>query len=161
ELHAAVARLSPAGAVRWAPAKLVPGSPVLFQIAASKDVQEITAYWFGHKVMFFLGPDASRWDGLAGGAGRNNLGNVEPSRREASSNSRLVEIHEKIRIASAAYPKIAAKVAKQFTEPNPEQLKEISADKELKQQTFAGATPQRLWQGSFVPPVSAPVSDLF
>ena len=128
ELHAAVTRLGPAGAVRWAPAKLVPGSPVLFQIAASKDVQEITAYWLGHKVMFFLGPDASRWYGLAAVPIETTSGSYELSLREASSNSRLVEIHEKIRIASAAYPKIAAKVAKQFTEPNPEQLKEISAD---------------------------------
>ena len=67
----------------------------------------------------------------------------------------------KVKIASAVYPKITIKVAKQFTEPDPEQLREVAADKDLKQKTFAVDTPQRLWAGSFLPPVSVPISDAF
>ena len=66
-----------------------------------------------------------------------------------------------IKIASAAYPKITIQVAKQFTEPDPEQLRGIAADKDIKQKTFAAETPERLWVGTFQPPVSAPISDVF
>src|SRR5260370_8096941 len=74
---------------------------------------------------------------------------------------KFTEILVKIKGARAQYPKITIKVAKQFTEPDPEQLKEIAADKEVKQKTFAVETPQRSWTGPFLPPVSAAVSDVF
>src|SRR5262249_15975352 len=131
-LHAAVARLSPAGPVRWEPAKLVPGSPVLFEIPASTNVQEVTAKWFGHEVSFFRPADASDWYALAAVPLETHAGIHELTLRETLVGGESVEIRRNIRIARAVYPKITAKVAKQFTEPNPEQLKEISADKEVK-----------------------------
>jgi murein DD-endopeptidase MepM/ murein hydrolase activator NlpD len=64
-------------------------------------------------------------------------------------------------VVRAIYPKITVKVAKQFTEPNPEQVRNINADKEIKQKTFATETNERLWSGPFVAPVSAAISDVF
>jgi murein DD-endopeptidase MepM/ murein hydrolase activator NlpD len=52
-------------------------------------------------------------------------------------------------------------VAKQFTEPTPEQLKEVVENKQEKQKVFASITPERLWAGPFLAPVSAATSDPF
>jgi len=134
------------GMVSWQPAKLVPGSPVLFQISTSKNSRDVTAQWFGHEVTFFRDSSTTAWYGLA----------AVPLGTAAG-----IEISKTIKVARAIYPKIAAKVAKQFTEPSAQQLKEINADKDVKQQTFASKNPQKLWEGTFVAPVSAPISDVF
>jgi murein DD-endopeptidase MepM/ murein hydrolase activator NlpD len=147
--------------IEWQPAKLVPGSPVLFQIPASKSIQDVSAHWFGHEVTFFRAADASGWYALAAVPIETAPGNHDLVVNEKTAAGKSAEIRKTIRIARATYPKIAAKVAKQFTEPNPEQLKEINADKSVKQQTFANVTPQKLWEGSFVAPVAAPISDIF
>src|SRR5215470_9092581 len=147
--------------IAWQPEKLVPGSPVLFQIPASKRIQEVSARWFGHEVTFFFAGDASGWYALAAVPVETAAGSYELAVSEKLAGGKSIEVREKIRIARATYPKIAAKVAKQFTEPDPEQLKVINADKSLKQQAFANVTPQRLWEGSFVAPVAAPISDIF
>jgi len=68
---------------------------------------------------------------------------------------------KKVRIAPAHYPRVAVTVAKQFTEPNPEQLKQIAADKEVKKNIFARTAPEQLWANDFEPPVNAPVSGVF
>ena len=149
------------GLVQWEPEKLVPGSPVLFKVPASKKIQDVSAHWFGHELRFFLAADASGWYALAAVPIVTNPGSYELSISETLATGKSVEIRKMIRIARAVYPKITAKVAKRFTEPDPEQLKEINADKNIKQQTFANVTPQKLWEGSFVAPVAAPVSDIF
>jgi len=72
-----------------------------------------------------------------------------------------VAVTRAIRVGRAVYPKITVRVAKQYTEPSPEQLQQINADKQLKQKVFAALTPDRLWSGRFLPPVEAPSSDVY
>jgi murein DD-endopeptidase MepM/ murein hydrolase activator NlpD len=157
----AASRVATGGLISWQPKTLVPGSPVLFQVSPSKSAGDVTAQWFGHEVTFFRPAGASGWYGLAAVPLGTAPGSYELSLRETLATGRSIEIRKKVRIARAIYPKIAAKVAKQFTEPNPDQLKEINTDKDIKQQTFATNNPQRLWEGTFVAPVSASVSDVF
>ena len=147
--------------IAWQPEKLVPGSPVLFHVPASKKIQDISARWFGHEVTFFRAGDASGWYALAAVPVETVAGSYELVVSEKLAGGKSAEFRKKIRVARATYPKIAAKVAKQFTEPDPEQLKVINADKSVKQQTFANVTPEKLWEGSFVAPVAAPISDIF
>ncbi len=45
--------------------------------------------------------------------------------------------------------------------PVPEELKEITADKEIKDKIFASTAPEPLWHGSFIAPVHAPPTDSF
>jgi murein DD-endopeptidase MepM/ murein hydrolase activator NlpD len=149
------------GGVSWQPAKLVPGSPVLFQVSPSARIGDVTALWFGHEVTFFRPPGATDWSGLAAVPLETTPGTYELVLHETLASGRSIEVRKKIKIARALYPKITAKVAKQFTEPSPNQLKEISADKNVKQQTFASKNPQKLWHGTFVAPVSASISDVF
>jgi hypothetical protein len=148
-------------AITWQPVRLVPGSPILFQIPASRPVTSVTGQWMGHDVMFFRPDATSGWYGIAAVPLATPAGSYELSLRETLAGGKSIEIAKRIKIAPATYPRIPAKVAKQFTEPNPEQLKEIGADKEVKQRAFAEVNAERLWDGTFSPPVLASISDVF
>jgi murein DD-endopeptidase MepM/ murein hydrolase activator NlpD len=146
-------------ALSWEPLKLVNGSPILFQLSAPARVQGVSGTWLGHQLIFFR--SAGSWYALAGVPVETKPGSYQLKLIEGLPNGKTVELKRKLRIAKAVYPSITVKVAKQYTEPNPEQLREVNADKEVKQKTFATETPERLWNGSFVAPVSAPISDVF
>lgn len=145
--------------ISWQPAKLVNGSPVLFQIAGAARMKSISGTWFGRQLNFFR--SANSWYALAGVPVEAAPKKYELRLTEISAGGKQVELKREIRIAQASYPKITVKVAKQFTEPNPEQVRQINADKEVKQKTFATETPERLWSGQFIAPASAPISDVF
>jgi murein DD-endopeptidase MepM/ murein hydrolase activator NlpD len=151
--------LSRGSAIKWQPAKIVNGSPILFQIAAPSRVQKISATWLGHQLNFFRSGDS--WYSLAGVPVETAPGTYELKLTETLLKGSSAEITRKIKVAAGVYPKITVSVAKKYTEPNPEQLRDISADKEVKQKTFSTETAQRLWAGGFVAPVSAAISDVF
>src|SRR5579863_1072345 len=119
--------------VLWQPAKLVNGSPVLFEVSTTAKVQSISGKWFGHDVVFFQSSDRKAWYGLGGVPVETTPGRYDLTVKEALANGKSAEVLAKIKVAAAAYPKITIKVAKQFTEPGPEQLREIAADKDVKQ----------------------------
>ena len=50
---------------------------------------------------------------------------------------------------------------KKFTEPAPEQLKEIEDSKKVKQDYLSRVTPDREWSGKFTAPADAAISDVF
>jgi murein DD-endopeptidase MepM/ murein hydrolase activator NlpD len=133
----------------------------LFQVAPPAKVQSLAASWFGHEMVFFHAADGKPWYALAGVPVETRPGRYDLTIRETLATGKTGEIRVKIKITKAAYPKITVKVPKQYTEPDPEQLREIAEDKDLKQKTFAAETPLRLWAGPFLPPVSAAISDVF
>src|SRR5215813_3332238 len=83
----------------WQPAKLVPGSPVLFQIPASKDIQEMSAHWFGHEVTFFRPGDARGWYALAAVPIEAAPGSYDFVVSEKLASGKSVEVRKTIRIA--------------------------------------------------------------
>ena len=147
--------------ISWQPSKLVQGSPVLFQVPAARAVQSVRGSWLGHEVTFFQEGSKTSWYGLGGVSLETSPGNYELKVTETLNSGKTVEVRRQIKISRGIYPKIAVKVAKQYTEPSSEQLTQAAADKELKQRVFATDNPVRLWAGQFVPPVSAPISDVF
>ena len=146
--------------VKWQPAKMVNGSPVLFQVSAPAKAQSVSASWFGHELVFFPA-GGKTWYALAGVPVETTPGRYDLAVKETLAAGKSAEVRVRIKVTSAAYPKITIKVAKQFTEPDPEQLREIAADKDVKQKTFSAQTPEKLWGGPFLPPVSAAISDVF
>ena len=158
-LPVSAASLPRRSGLTWQPAKLVNGSPVLFQVPASPRIQNVSGAWFGHQLSFFR--SGNSWYALGGVPVETMPGGYELKLLETLAGGKTVELTRKIKIARANYAKIAVKVAKQFTEPNPDQTRQINADKEVKQKTFASETPEKLWAGRFVAPVSAPTSDVF
>jgi murein DD-endopeptidase MepM/ murein hydrolase activator NlpD len=64
-------------------------------------------------------------------------------------------------VVRAKYPKVELTVESKFTEPNPEQLKQIDEAKKIKQDYLNRVTPEREWSGRFSPPAAAAISDVF
>jgi murein DD-endopeptidase MepM/ murein hydrolase activator NlpD len=156
-----IAGQAAAQTVTWQPPKLVNGSPVLFQMSARTGVRSITATWFSHPVTFFRSGSSRTWYALAGVPVETTPGRYPLKLREVLLGEKSVELVRMIRIGRAVYPKITVQVAKKFTEPNPEELRQINADKEVKQKVFATETAAKLWSGDFAPPVSSAISDVF
>jgi murein DD-endopeptidase MepM/ murein hydrolase activator NlpD len=147
--------------VKWQPSRPVSGSPILFQVSAPAGAQSVSAVWMNHEVIFFRAARTKFWYGMAGVSLETAPGTYDLRLTETLADGKSVETLQRIKISRAVYPKITVKVAKQYTEPSPEQLTEISADKNVKQMAFAAENPQRLWTGQFAAPVEAPVSDVF
>ena len=146
--------------VTWQPAKLVRGSAVLFQVRTPADVLEVSGNWLGHQITFTPIGSKRGFYALAGipvetAAGVYNL-ELRGTRRGGD-----FTYMKRIQVAPAHYPRVAVTVAKQFTEPSPEQLKQIGADKEVKKNTFSRTAAEQLWENNFMPPVDAPVSGVF
>jgi len=141
------------------PAVAVAGSPELIRVFAP-DAYEVTGEWLGRKLTFFRGSNHENWYALAGLDVEAPIGgstlNVELKSSEGLRRFDIpVEIH------SAKYRTEAISVAPRFVEPNPEDLKQIEADMQLKAQVFAASAPKPLWLGSFRTPVIAPSTDSF
>lgn len=147
--------------VQWQPHALTNGSPVLFAMKPSAKVHEVSGVWMGHSVSFFQSTVNKGWYGLAAIPLTTKAGAYELRVTQTLASGAKVELARKIRVANAPYPKITVKVAKKFTEPSPDQLTAISADKSLKANVFGTVTTDRLWAGEFVAPVSDPISDIF
>ena len=66
-------------------------------------------------------------------------------------------------MARAKYPKIkvALSVEGKFTEPNPEQQKQIEEAQQIKKDYLNRVTPEREWSGTFKTPADAAISDVF
>ncbi len=133
----------------------------MFQVSTPANVQALFASWLGHELVFFRHANGRTWYALAGIPVETAAGRYDLRVRQTLAGGKSSEMRARVKITSAAYPKITIKVAKQFTEPSPAQLREIAADKDLKQKAFAVETVQRLWAGPFSPPVSAGISDVF
>jgi len=153
------AEVRPTTTVIWQPIKLVRGSAVLFQVRTPYGVSELSGKWLGHEIKFAPSQKGGFY-AFAGipvetPAGTHAL-ELQGTRR--GSEFKYVK---KIRIAPAHYPRVAITVSKQFTEPNPQQLKQIAADKEVKRNIFSRTAAEQLWRNDFKAPVEAPVSGVF
>lgn len=146
-------------AVNWQPRTLVNGSPVLFQITAAPVVRSVSANWMGHQLSFFR--SGSSWYALAGVPVETAPGFYELRIQESRPAGKPRQIIARVRVTRAKYPSIKIKVARRFTEPNPQQLREALDEKVVKEKTFAIVTPERLWSGSFITPTNKTISDVF
>jgi murein DD-endopeptidase MepM/ murein hydrolase activator NlpD len=152
---------SPTWSIHWQPSQPLNGSPVLFRVAPSSKLASLSGQWLGHEVFFSFDPKRRIWYGL-GGVGVDTKPATYPLQLTGSTTrGKQVTFSNKIAVKKATYPSIAVTVAKQYTEPSPEQLKETAQDKAVKQDIFGRVTPQRLWAGNFLPPVTARISDVF
>src|SRR5258707_14444489 len=147
--------------VTWQPAKPVNGSPVLFQASADSATRAISGTWLGHEVTLARVGTGKLWYALAGVPLETAPGTYDLNLMETRADGKTLRVVQTIKVGRAVYPKITVRVAKQYTQPNPEQVKEAQADKGVKQMTFGALTPERLWSGPFVPPVSVGISDVF
>jgi murein DD-endopeptidase MepM/ murein hydrolase activator NlpD len=140
-------------------ARLVNGAPVLFEIAPPSPLKSLSGTWFDHQVFFWLSGDS--WYGLAGVSVDSKPGVYTLELNGVTGKGTAIKFQSRISVGKAKYPHVKVTVPTKFTQPNPEELKEIAADKALKQEVFAHVGGERLWSGDFLSPVTARVSDVF
>ena len=137
------------------------GGPVAFRVRLPTALQSLSGRWLGHDATFVFDPHSNAWWALAGVSLHTRAGLYPLELKGVSKRGVEVEFVQKFAVAAGKYRSIAVKVAKQYTEPDPEQLRKIAEDKAIKDKAFAQSTPEREWAGSFRPPVQAQVSDVF
>jgi murein DD-endopeptidase MepM/ murein hydrolase activator NlpD len=143
------------------PAHLVNGSPVLFRVTTPKSVRALSGSWLGHDVIFNLDAAGKSWFALAGVSQETKPGSYPLALHAETSGGEAISFEKKISIARQRYPRVLLKVPGKYTAPNPDDQREIAQDKEIKADAFKTVTPDREWKGSFAPPVSAEISDVF
>jgi murein DD-endopeptidase MepM/ murein hydrolase activator NlpD len=148
-------------AITWQPARLVNGSPILFRVKAPMKLSSLSAKWIDHEVLFSFDPKSKTWFGIAGVSLETHPGKYSLLLTGKTESGNEVSSEKAVRIVKGKYRQIAVNVPKQFTEPNPEQLKEIQEEQTLKHDVFSRSAEQREWNGNFQPPVKAQISDIF
>lgn len=157
----------PAAAATWSvravPAGLVNGGPVLFRVKTSARIESLSGKWLGHDVPFSFDRTSKTWFALAGVGFETSPGRYA---LELSGQRKVgvpVTFAQKFAIRAASYPKIRARltVGGKFTEPSPEQLKQIETDQKVKEDYLSRVTPDREWDGNFVAPAKAEISDVY
>lgn len=170
-LSLVVSNTSPAAAANWSvraqPTKLVNGAPVLFQVKSPEHLQSLSGSWLGHEVPFSFDAKSKTWYALAGvnletvpGGYSLELTGEKP---DGNGGVKKLSFTRKFTVARGKYPKIAVKLSVEgkFTEPSPEQQKEIAEGVQVKKDYLSRVTPEREWSGPFTTPADAAISDVF
>jgi murein DD-endopeptidase MepM/ murein hydrolase activator NlpD len=163
------AHSAPTAPARWSvitqPARIVNGSPILFRVAAAKQLQTLSGNWLGREIAFSFDATRKQWYALAG-AGQDVKPGLYPIELHAitvrgQSAAEAISFEKKIRIERQRYPSVLLKVPARYTAPSPEDQRQIAQDKEIKTETFKTVSARREWEGSFAAPVDAAISDVF
>jgi murein DD-endopeptidase MepM/ murein hydrolase activator NlpD len=161
----------PASAANWSahaqPARLVNGGPVLFQVKAPARLESLSGTWLGHEVIFSFDAKSKTWFALAGVSFEIAPGSypLELTGETATEKTptQKISFTRNFTVARGKYPKIQVKltVENKFTEPSPEQLKQIDEAQQIKKDYLNRVTPGREWSGPFSAPTESPISDVF
>jgi murein DD-endopeptidase MepM/ murein hydrolase activator NlpD len=154
------AALAQSPVVTFAPAVVEAGTPVLVGVDAP-DAASLDGEWLGRKLAFFRGRGGHTWYALAGAdveapAGPSELRISIHDARGADGN-----LTSTVEIRPAHYRTGSLSVPPKFVEPDPEALKQIAAEVDLKAKVFAASASEPLWSGDFRAPVTAQPTDSF
>jgi murein DD-endopeptidase MepM/ murein hydrolase activator NlpD len=146
------------------PAQLVNGGPVLFQVTLPVKIESLTATWLGHQLTFSYDTSTKTWFTLAGINLDTTPGDYPLELKAATTASKTpLTLTRKFAVADGNYPKLPGKLSVEgkFTEPDPEQQKQIEEASQVKKEYLARVTPERKWSGQFAAPANAEISDVF
>jgi murein DD-endopeptidase MepM/ murein hydrolase activator NlpD len=157
-----------ASAATWTaraqPIRLVNGAPVLFQVKPPAKLASLTGTWLGHQLTFNYNASRKTWFALAGVSFDTAPGKypLELTGERVAGKSPL-SFSSTFTVARAKYPQIKVEltVEKKFTEPSPKQQEQIAEGVKVKQDYLNRATPKREWDGKFVAPTDAAISDVY
>jgi murein DD-endopeptidase MepM/ murein hydrolase activator NlpD len=161
----------PASAATWTvhaqPARLVNGGPVLFEVKPPAQLESLSGTWLAHEVSFTFDTRNKTWVALAGVSLETAPGayaiELTGETKAGKTPSQKVSFARKFTVAAGKYPKIQAKlsVESKFTEPSPEQQKQIEEGQQIKKDYLNRVSPDREWSGKFAAPAVAEISDVF
>src|SRR5437867_5358207 len=147
--------------VRWQPTRVVNGAPLFLRVTAPAALESLSGKWLEREVFFSLDTVNKTWYGIAGSSLQTRPGSYVLKLEANTIGGKEISFERKITIYAAKYPRTVIQVAKQYTEPSPEQLQKVSQDSSLKQEAFHRVNPEREWSGDFHPPVEATISGVF
>lgn len=153
--------------VRAQPTRLVNGGPVLFQVRPPTRLQSLNGTWLGHDVSFSFDAKSKTWFALVGVSLETTPGtyalDLAGETLSTKVPSEKISFTRKFTVARGKYPKIEVKLSVEgkFTEPNPEQQKQIEEGQQVKKDYLNRVTPEREWSGQFTAPAEAAISDVF
>jgi murein DD-endopeptidase MepM/ murein hydrolase activator NlpD len=166
-----VVALPRAQAANWnvhaQPSRLVNGSPVLFQVKTPSRLQSLSGSWLGHEFPFSFDAKSKTWFALAGIGLETAPGSypleLTGERLSGKTADTKIAFARKFTIARGKYPKIKVNlsVESKFTEPTPEQVKQIEEGQQIKKDYLNRVTADREWDGQFTAPAEAAISDVF
>ena len=161
----------PSAAANWSvraqPAHLVNGSPVLFQVKTPSRLQSLNGSWLGHEFPFSFDAKSKIWFALAGISLETTPQSypleLTGEKLAGKTADEKITFTRKFTIGRGKYPRIKVNlsVESKFTEPTPEQVKQIEEAQQVKKDYLNRVTPGREWSGRFVSPADAPISDVF
>ncbi len=156
-----IASAQDALSVRWQPSRLVNGSPIVFAVASPVHLKSLTGKWLDHEIFFAFDPHKKQWYGIAGVSLETKAGKHPLQLSGITNRGAKINFSREIGVKRGTYESVAVTVAKQYTEPDPEQLKKAVQDKGVKQEVFGRVNTVKEWSGGFEPPVNARISDVF
>ncbi len=148
--------------LRYQPQRVVNGTPVLFRVTTPMLARTLSGNWLEHEISFNFDANQKAWFGLAGTSLETKPGTYPIELRAETISGQSIAYKQGIKVLRQRYPKVTVlKVPGRYTAPDPEQLRLIEHDKEVKAEAFKTLTAEREWKGSFQRPVTAEISDVF
>lgn len=147
--------------ISWSPPSIKVGSPCLFRVEMPAAASSVKAKWQGRDFTFFSAGQPRVWYGLAGVDVEAKAGSYPLELDAIMTDGRVLHTVREIDVRPSTYRTEKLKVPERFVQPDPETLKIIEADHELKKKAFAHQTPTPEWSGSFHVPVDSTVSEGF
>jgi murein DD-endopeptidase MepM/ murein hydrolase activator NlpD len=148
--------------LRYQPTRIVNGAPVLFRVTTPRPMRTLSGKWLEHEISFTFDATQKKWFGLAGSSQETKPGPYPIELHAETKSGQAITYKQGIRVLRQRYPKVTVlNVPGRYTAPDPEQLRLIARDKEVKAEAFKTLTAEREWKGSFQRPVTAEISDVF
>jgi murein DD-endopeptidase MepM/ murein hydrolase activator NlpD len=148
--------------LRYQPTRVVNGAPVLFRVTTPRPMRTLSGKWLEHEISFTFDASRKAWFGLAGSSQETKPGTYPIELQAETKLGEAITYKRGIRVLRQRYPKVTVlKVPSRYTAPDPEQLRLIARDKEVKAEAFKTLTAEREWKGPFQRPVAAEISDVF
>ena len=147
--------------VRYLPARIVNGSPVVVRVTTPEPATTLAGKWLGHELAFTLDQPTKTWVALAGASLETKPGSYPLELHAETPAGNAISFAKGIPVQRRRYPRVVLKVPERYTAPSAEEQREIEEDKETKQEAFKTLSPDREWRGSFAPPVTAQISEVF
>ena len=144
--------------VSWQPQIMVNGSVCLFTVEVNGSPQKVTAKWLGRDLTFSPGA-GSTWFSLAGVAYETKPGTYDLALEAVMRDGHVLRATKPVTVRAAKYKTSRLTVPQKYVTPDPETLKRIEAEKEIKNAAFAHFIPSPDWAGNFVAPVPMEVSE--
>jgi len=153
--------------VRAQPVRFVNGGPVWFQVKPLQRLESLSGTWLGHDISFSFDAKSKTWFALAGVSLETAPGTyaLELTGETVAGkvSGEKLSFSRKFTVARGKYPKIEVKLSVEgkFTEPNPEQQKQIEEGQQVKKDYLNRVTLEREWSGTGTAPADAAISAVF